>query len=480
MEIVRKSSLLASRGLLILGCLLFATAFISSALYAFYIAPPLYAAGAIATAIIVMLAAAYGLNRIGSRMWFTIGLVITAFAARLLWVLWIDTPPASDFLFMYNAASSAAVGDFSFNDTEYFSAWVYQMGFTMYEALIISLFNEPMLILKLINVCVTTVTVWVVYKAASSVFNERSGRIAGFAYAFYIPNIMMCSVSSNQHFSTLFFMMGCLAAVAKRWQTSRSQWLVIGVCFGLGQLFRPIGGIFIAGLAVYLLLCHLLPQFSRRKLLASVFKLAGVIAVFYAIQLLVSSLFMQAGYTEYPLSNREPYWKFMVGLNAATDGKWSLEDGKYVLQFKLGEERDAAELAVVKERLQDKAAVAALFARKFVFFWGAKDDAAMWSLGEMNLPVLQISVERIDGASYTAMSLFGVLALIALLRRKTVSRSTLFLVLLLGYAAIHLAIEIQARYRLDIMPAFIILQSYGVYWLLQRLRNLKLFKARTS
>ncbi|WP_044505087.1 hypothetical protein, partial [Megasphaera massiliensis] len=68
------------------------------------------------------------------------------------------------------------------------------------------------------------------------------------------------------------------------------------------------------------------------------------------------------------------------------------------------------------------------------------------SLGEMNLPAIQVSAERIEGASYAVMSLFGVLALIALLRRRTVSRSTLFLVLLLGYAAIHLAIEIQARY----------------------------------
>ncbi|GGG74626.1 glycosyltransferase family 39 protein [Paenibacillus radicis (ex Gao et al. 2016)] len=474
MEIARKSSLFASRGLLVLGCLLFATAFISSTLNAFYtINSPLYAAGAIAAAVIIMLAASYGLNRIASRVWFTIGLIGVALAARLVWILWIDTPPASDFLFMYTAAQSAAVGDFSFNDTEYFSAWVYQMGFTMYEALVISLFNEPMLILKLINVFVSSATVWIVYKAGSSVFNERSGRIAGFAYALYMPNIMMCSVLSNQHFSTLFFMMGCMVAVAKRWQTSRSQWLVIGLCFGLGQLFRPIGGIFIAGLAVYLLICHLLPQLTRRRLFVSVTKLAGVIAVFYAIQLLVSSLFMQAGYTEYPLTNREPYWKFMVGLNAATDGKWSLEDGKYVLQYKLGEERDAAELAVVKERLQDKAAVAALFARKLVFFWGAKDDAAMWSLGEMNLPVLQANAERIERASYAAMSLFGVLALIALLKRRTVSGSTLFLVLLLGYAAIHLAIEIQARYRLDLMPAFIILQSYGVYWLLQRLRKFK-------
>jgi hypothetical protein len=44
-----------------------------------------------------------------------------------------------------------------------------------------------------------------------------------------------------------------------------------------------------------------------------------------------------------------------------------------------------------------------------------------------------------------------------------VPAAQLFLILLLGYAALHIVIEIQTRYRYDIMPCVFILQSYGIY-----------------
>ena len=39
----------------------------------------------------------------------------------------------------------------------------------------------------------------------------------------------------------------------------------------------------------------------------------------------------------------------------------------------------------------------------------------------------------------------------------------LILIFLLGYAAAHILIEVQTRYRFDIMPAIMILQGYGIY-----------------
>ncbi|MUT64480.1 glycosyltransferase family 39 protein [Paenibacillus sp. NEAU-GSW1] len=468
--IADRLTVISFRTLLAIGCILFGVAAVSSFFNsAFILGSPITATFGAIFAFAVAIGAAFGINRLAAsrpsaKVW-PIAIVLTsAFSVRLAWILWIDTPPASDFLFMYNAALSAAAGDFSFNNTEYFSAWVYQMGFTMYEALIISVFNDPMLVLKLVNVMLGTGAVGLVYAAAAAAFNKQSALIAALFCAFYVPNIMMSSVLSNQHLSMFFFMLGCLLAV-KSWR-NRSAWLFIGLCFGLGQLFRPIGTIYLIALVIFVLLYELLPKLKikePRLWLATVSKLAGAVAIFYLLQMIVSASFMQAGYTEYPLSSREPYWKFVVGLNTETDGQWSLEDAKHVLNYKLGEERDQAELAIVKERLADKGAVAALFARKLYLFWGAKDDAAYWSLSEMNRPALNNTVVAIERATYIAMSVFGLFALLFLFRERKVSAAALFLLLAIGYALIHLAIEIQARYRLDIMPAYIVLQSYGVF-----------------
>lgn len=43
---------------------------------------------------------------------------------------------------MYNSAIQATKGDFSFAQDDYYTSWVYQLGFTMYQAFIIKLFGE--------------------------------------------------------------------------------------------------------------------------------------------------------------------------------------------------------------------------------------------------------------------------------------------------------------------------------------------------
>jgi hypothetical protein len=150
-------------------------------------------------------------------------------------------------------------------------------------------------------------------------------------------------------------------------------------------------------------------------------RMAGVIVVFYLMQSLVNYTFTAGGVTKYPLSNQELYWKFMVGLNAETRGTWSMEDAEYAARYKLGEERNQAELAIIKERLADKSAVSALLLAKLVYMRGSADGSAMWSLRELN--------------------------------KQNV-------------------IEIQSRYRLDVIPAFMLLQSYGIYMLYEKVQPL--------
>lgn len=472
----QKTSSFTTRAILVAGCLLFAVAFISSFFTAFAVfGSAITLIVGVVTVFILLVAASSFINRYLSKKWFLISLIAVSLLTRITWVLAFNTPPASDFSKMYTAAVSAAAGDFSFNDSEYFSAWVYQMGFTMYEALIVKLFDHPILVLKLIHVVFSVGTILLIYAAASAIFNEKCGRIASLLYAFYIPNIIMCSVLTNQHLSTFFFMLGCVLILHKDWDV-KYRWILIGLSFGIGHIMRPLGGVFIAALVAYTLIIELLPSINKKVWSISA-KLIGSIIAFYLLQTLVSSAFMSAGYTEHPLSNREPYWKFMVGLNAETDGRWSREDAKYVLQYKLGEERDQAELAIIKERLSDPSAVVTLIAKKFYVFWGATDDSVYWSLSELNRPYLSSTLQSMERIMFILMSGFGIFSLIALFRKGLKQpQSLFFVILLLGYTAIHLIIEIQSRYRLDVIPAFIVLQSYGIYMIsdyVQRLFNSK-------
>jgi hypothetical protein len=174
------------------------------------------------------------------------------------------------------------------------------------------------------------------------------------------------------------------------------------------------------------------------------------------------------------LSNQDPYWKFAVGLNYESNGGWNLADDRYVSKFKMGQERNQAEISMIKERLKDKQKVVQLFYNKFVTFWGGDDASIYWSMGEMNRPNLYELLLKLERLMYSAFCLF-LICIISLVRRKS-DITALLLILIGGYAAIHIIVEIQTRYRFDILPAVFILVGYGVYQISQLLQNKKLRK----
>ncbi|GIQ65155.1 hypothetical protein PACILC2_37230 [Paenibacillus cisolokensis] len=109
-------------------------------------------------------------------------------------------------------------------------------------------------------------------------------------------------------------------------------------------------------------------------------KVLGVLAVYLILQQIVTFGYAVARIAPYPLPNNEPYWKFVTGLNVSTNGKFSKADNEYVHQFPLGEERNQAELQLIKERLQNKSELLKLFSSKFDEMWGGGDMSTFWSM----------------------------------------------------------------------------------------------------
>lgn len=399
-------------------------------------------------------------------------LLVLTIGIRLVWVFLIPTLPVSDFQDMYAGALEAASGNVAFGHNEYFTRWVYQLGFTMYEALVIKLFGPQLIALKLFNVLFQAGTALLVFRSAALAFNETSGRIAGLLYAVYVPHIMMCSVLTNQHISTFFFTLAFYLLLRRRF-TGAYVWLAVGLCLGIGHLMRPLGSFFVVGFVAYVVLFRLVPAIREREWAALIVRTAGVLAVFWIVQHGASVALTQSGIAAHPLGNHEPYWKFMVGLNPETNGVWSYEDDMYALRYPAGEERNRAELALLKERLKDGNEVTALFVRKAKAMWGDEDSAPLWSLYGVDGEGLKPLLTRIERIEYVLMALFGLIAMTVIAFRGGSAEASLYLLLLLGYAALHIVIEIQTRYRFDIFPCIFVLQSFGAAALLEAVRRRK-------
>nr|WP_240522378.1 MULTISPECIES: hypothetical protein [Bacillus cereus group] len=144
-------------------------------------------------------------NRFLTVNQFLLILIVTAFAIRLLWIIFEKTVPISDFSVMYESAQQAVKGNFAFITDEYYMSWTYQLGFTYYEAILIKIFGNHLFILKLFNIFWSVGTAVIIYFMGKTIFNEYSARTAAIFYAFYIPNIIYSSVLTNQYISTFFF-----------------------------------------------------------------------------------------------------------------------------------------------------------------------------------------------------------------------------------------------------------------------------------
>ena len=73
---------------------------------------------------------------------------------------------------------------------------------------------------------------------------------------------------------------------------------------------------------------------SKQDIFTSIKKLCGIFVVFYLVHYIISYSFISAGITQYPLSNRDPLWKFTVGFNHETKGGYSAADAEYIMSLK--------------------------------------------------------------------------------------------------------------------------------------------------
>lgn len=411
---------------------------------------------------ILIILLTYLANKYLSKVTFIVLLAICTFTLRCIWILKISTPIESDFAVMYNSAIQAAQGDYSFTSSAYYTSWVYQLGFTMYQAFIINVLGNNTFILKFLNVFYCTGTTLLVYGITTKVFNEWTGRIAGILYAFFIPSILMSSVLTNQHLATFLFYLGFYLLV-KKGVYNRYNWIFIGSALAVGDIMRPLGSLILIVVIIYLFLDGFLGQ-GKKTMFNTTKKLIGILVVFYAIHYIVSTSLIATGVTKYPLSNRDPLWKFVVGFNHETQGTYSNSDADRIMRLSIGEERKSEEMKLIQERMTDKEKLFKLFAHKFIYMWGGIDASGDWSLGRLDKKELQDRAMEYERYIYITTMLFGMIALIYLFITKQKNlQYRLFLLLIIGYVFVHFLIEIQTRYRYFIIPSFFIIQSYGIY-----------------
>ena len=275
--------------------------------------------------------------------------------------------------------------------------------------------------------------------------------------------LLMTSVLTNQHLATFLFYLAFYLLINDD-NSKKYIWLYVGILLSLGDIIRPLGSVILLAIGIYLFITKFLGV-NRKQKWITVKKFIGLIAVFIIVHTSISQLLISTDVTQYPLSNRDPMWKFVLGFNHDTNGQYSNEDASYVGQFAIGDERKAAEMELIKERISNPKNLWELFKKKLQIMWGDNDASLQWSIGHFYETNIITNLNILERLMSICLLLFGIISTIKLTKDKSCDNKNqlLFILLILGYVAVHLLIEIQSRYRYFIIPSFIIIQSFGIY-----------------
>lgn len=434
--------------------------------------PVITLAGAICAALVLFLAVKFW--RFGDKATAS-ALFILRFALAMAVIVLIGAEPVQDFNTMYTAAQELAQGSRSYLDNIYFFNWAYQTGFVVYESLIVRLFGPGQFALQVMN------AVWLgglgslVYLTAVKLLPRNAAVAVSVLYAVYPAPYFLAAVLTNQHIAAFFFYLAvCL--LVRGGELTPPRALLVGALIALGNVMRPLGIILVLAILCWYavrLLMGLSPH--RGRALAA---MALVVVGYQLVFSLISGAVAWSGINPEGLTNNQPMWKFVLGLNQDSSGSWNREDYDNYLSLPT-QQADETMRQVVKERLgAGPLALGKLAVRKSAVMWG-DNEYMFWGFGHLDgqkqigpLTVDQYTqvLARGDKGVYLIALALAFLGAAVLLKRGTNGTPALLLAFLLcGYYAVHLIVEVQSRYRYFLMPTLFLLAGFGLAWLMERI-----------
>ena len=374
---------------------------------------------------------------------------------KTLWIVFVPTPAISDYALMYNAAREIMDGTRSYLDNIYFERFPYQLGFTAYQALVLSAVDS-VTFLKLVNALWCTAASVAVYAIAREAFSQKVAVLALLLHVTLLPVLMLSSVLTNQHIAVAWLYAGIylwMKSGVKSWPWA----LAAGAVLAVGNIMRPIGIVVIAAIVVNELI-----RLIRRPsgfTAQGILRAGAAVAVYFLVIHAASVLLSQTGISPDGLRNNDPLWKFVAGLNAAANGSYSTGD-EALLNYGYLEtgKRTALEKEIIMERLTSPRNMVTLPFMKIGKLWA--DYQPYWftfpkkegtTFNYLGWPVsFDDAIGRyrnFERAVFYLLALPAFWGILRVVRTGFSDDRKRLLVLILGaYTFVHLLVEVQPRY----------------------------------
>lgn len=392
-----------------------------------------------------------------------ISIFIMAFVSRLVFIKIWPITPLSDCEMMYKFSeqlSSTAISNwheaFAANKY-YYDVWPMHVPFVIFQTICIRLFGHSIFSIQLVNMFFSALTcVFVAICAEGLSKSKRVGIIAGLFMTFNVTTLFMASFLVNQHVSTSFFVASVCVLIKKPFKKAPLNYILSGILLAIGHLMRP--EMYIVVIAVW---CMLIYEMIRQCLVKTQLKSILLVAIrgvvftlaFSLVLNFANSVLMGMRWVDNSIIESKLGYKFMIGLNQETEGRF--KDSDYPLAA-----NDLAVKEVLQERISPPLATAKLMIKKLCFqfssynYWWLQADKG----GNLRQFVINHIFEPITQAYMFLIMLLALIALIKMIR-CTDKRLSLLYIVYIGYLCAFAFMEVQQRYAYITIPVVTVLAA---------------------
>lgn len=392
---------------------------------------------------------------------FTLWLFLATFAVNLAWVFWQNPKPVSDFALLHRAAQSVLEGDFSFNTSQYFILWSYQLPFVALEALLLRIWNDPLCI-QIFNSLCAAGSVCLIYRLLRGRVSDAAARTAAVCLMAFPTMSAMSAVLTNQCSGAFFLILGIwMVCGTDAEKLGVVRYPLAGLAIQVGNLLRPEGVIVLIALLAYglfSLLRH--PKTLKRGAVAAV----ALVGIYLLIGFAADQAVIRTGLSPYGVENQLPQWKFVCGTNFETNGGYAAADFQLLADTLDAnslptDETDAVVKQILSERLNRPLEDwITLFRNKMEKLWCKPGTG--WAFADQTAAsprfekIIRPAIEDFDRTLFWAAVMLSLAGL--LMKKKETAQLLPYFVFFAAIAAFQL-IEVQPRYAY--FPDFFLVAS---------------------
>lgn len=395
-------------------------------------------------------------------------IIFIAMILRILWLINVNTQPYSDFETLYNGAIALINNDNTlFTGVNYIARFPHLSYMIVYMAVIMKLFGQAVLTIKIGNLIFSIITMYLIYKVSLEVFEEENLALVSLGIsAVFVPMITYVGVLATENIAIPFYLASIyffIKAIKK--DMSLGLLALSGLLLGIGNLFRMVAVIMVIAYVMYILI------FEDKKIISKI--KSGIVIVIMFVSVLVSGSFLlkSLGITEVHLwKGKEPaVTNILKGSNIESFGRFNDEDAAIPEKYNYDYDKvKDVSIEIIKERLTTTSPIrlAIFYCGKFIGQWGQGDMSGIsWSesgaekIGVINSENFKVVVQL----AYLAII---VLSFMSLFNKKRIIYENkiinLFYIILCGYGCFYLISEMQGRYAYIACWLFIIFATSGV------------------